>query len=315
MLHNRNPEYFLTIAREGSITRAAEKLFISQSSLSQHVAKLEEKLETRLFDRSQTPLALTPAGELYRDYLERSAGLYQQFLSGLAGLNASRSQTLRLGLGTWRGSMLLPRLLPDLLLDHPQAQVSLREFPISELYAMMEDGSIDFSLMNTPEAGVPEGFDHEVILRERILLVLRRDSPAAEHFIRGRTGSPEDLRALEGERLISLSETLTVGRHVEDYLRRSGLRFSRRLTSTNNDTVLQLTARGAGFCFMVEGGLEEAGRDPALAFFDLNAPELTLPLSLVWKRSACLSPLALDTMDRIRLHCRAARETNAHLLR
>lgn len=58
MVINRNPEYFLTIAREKSISRAAEKLYISQSSLSQYIAKLEDALEVKLFDRSGTPFSL-----------------------------------------------------------------------------------------------------------------------------------------------------------------------------------------------------------------------------------------------------------------
>ena len=66
MIQNRNPEYFLTVVREKGISRAADKLFITQSSLSQHIAKLEADLGVRLFDRRQTPIALTPAGALYR---------------------------------------------------------------------------------------------------------------------------------------------------------------------------------------------------------------------------------------------------------
>ena len=59
MVVNRNPEYFLMIAQECSICHAAEKLYISQSSLSQHLAKLEAGLEVKLFDRSTNPIRLT----------------------------------------------------------------------------------------------------------------------------------------------------------------------------------------------------------------------------------------------------------------
>ena len=99
MLTNRNPEYFLTVVAEGNISRAAEKLYISQPSLSQHIAKLEEALGVKLLDRSQTPLALTSAGELYRNYLENSAYLYQKFQADLAAVNNKREQTIHLGLG------------------------------------------------------------------------------------------------------------------------------------------------------------------------------------------------------------------------
>ena len=71
MYVNRNPEYFLTIAREGNISHAAEKLFLTQSSLSQHLQRLEREVGMPLVDRSTIPLRLTPAGKVYREYLEK----------------------------------------------------------------------------------------------------------------------------------------------------------------------------------------------------------------------------------------------------
>lgn len=306
MLVNRNPEYFLTIVREGSISRAAEKLFISQSSLSQHVAKLEEGLDVRLFDRSQSPISLTPAGRLYRNYLESNTYLYQKFQADLTDLNFSRSQTVHLGMGNWRGSLLTPGILPGFLGEHPQARVHLHEFPVSELYAMMEDGKVDFSVMNTSPAGVPDSFVNEIIAYERILLVIHKENPIAREFSRMQAESGTvDLHRLEAERLISLSNTLTVGRHVGNFLQKNRLNFANLLSSTNNATVLRLVAAGLGFCFLVETGLQDAARYPELVFFDLQSPELSIPLSLVSKNNGYLSPLARDLMDMIREHYHA----------
>lgn len=315
MIQNRNPEYFLTVVREKGISRAADKLFITQSSLSQHIAKLEADLGVRLFDRRQTPIALTPAGELYRNYLESSTFLYQRFLSELSELSVSRSQSVRLGVGNWRGSILLPDLLPDFLDSHPQARVSLHEFPVSELYPLMEDGKVDFSVMNTAPGGIPEGFVNEMIAYERILLVTHRDDPVTETFRElSRQGQGPDLRMLEGERLISLSNTLTVGRQVGNYLQKNRLTFADRLISTNNNTVLRLVARGMGFCFLVETGREDADRYPELCCFDLRSSDLAIPLSLVYKTSAYLSPLARELMDAIRQYYQAMVRRNSRQL-
>ena len=98
MVINRNPEYFLTIAREKSISRAAEKLYISQSSLSQYIAKLEDALEVKLFDRSRNPIQLTEAGRIYQSYLESNDHLYQKLQSDLCSLNSNRSQELNIGI-------------------------------------------------------------------------------------------------------------------------------------------------------------------------------------------------------------------------
>ena len=67
----KNPEYFLTIVKERSISKAAERLYLSQPYLSQYLAKLERNLGVVLLDRSHSPLKLTPAGELFHAYLER----------------------------------------------------------------------------------------------------------------------------------------------------------------------------------------------------------------------------------------------------
>ena len=65
----KNPEYFLTIVKEQSISRAAEHLYLSQPYLSQYLAKLESNLGVVLLDRSHTPLRLTPAGEVFASVL------------------------------------------------------------------------------------------------------------------------------------------------------------------------------------------------------------------------------------------------------
>ena len=82
----KNPEYFLTIAKERSISKAAERLYLSQPYLSQYLAKLEHSLGVILLDRSHTPLTLTPAGELFHAYLERQGYLERQLVSDLQDL-------------------------------------------------------------------------------------------------------------------------------------------------------------------------------------------------------------------------------------
>lgn len=305
MLLNRNPEYFLTIVRERNISRAAGKLYISQSSLSQHIAKLEEGLGAQLLDRTRTPLTLTPAGELYRNYLESSSFLYDKFMVDLTELNRSRMQTVHLGLGTWRGEMLSPVVVPSFLQEHPQTRIDLHEFPVSELYPLMEDGKVDFSIMNTAPSGVPEGFVNEVIAYERILLVVNRESQLAAKLAQSQpAGQMPDLRLLEQERYISLSNTLIVGRHVGNFIQKNRLTFLDRLNTTNNTTILRLVDARMGFCFMVETGVADAAHYPDLQLIDLHSPDLSIPLSIVHKSNCYLSPLAQDFMETIRTYYR-----------
>ena len=123
---------FCAVVQYRSFTRAAEKLYISQSSLSQYIAKLEDALEVKLFDRSRNPIQLTEAGRIYQSYLESNDHLYQKLQSDLCSLNSNRSQELNIGLGTWRGSLLLPEILPDFLAQHPNSYLFFHKHILSE---------------------------------------------------------------------------------------------------------------------------------------------------------------------------------------
>lgn len=311
MVINRNPEYFLTLAQEGSFSRAAEKLYISQSSLSQHISKLEQTLSVKLLDRSQSPAALTEAGLVYQSYLESNQYLYQKLQSDLSRLNTDRSQIVNAGLGTWRGSILLPEILPGLLEQHPSAHINLYEFPVSLLPAMIQNGTVDFAVMNTATDGYSDTLLQEIIAHERILLVLNRNTPEAQRLLEAQqAGAPADLTLLQGQRLISLNKNLTVGRHVSNLLERSHLNFSDQIHTTNNSTALRLVAKGLGFCFLVETGIHDARSYPELVAIDLRSQDLLIPLSLIHKRNSYLSPLVRDAMGLIRSYYAARIEHN-----
>ena len=83
----KNPKYFLTIVKEHSISKAAERLYLSQPYLSQYLAKLENSLGVVLLDRSHTPLKLTPAGEAMVLYAQRILEAEQAMTSRFADLN------------------------------------------------------------------------------------------------------------------------------------------------------------------------------------------------------------------------------------
>ena len=74
-----NYEYFVTIVETGSLTKAAEKLYISQPSLSQYLKRLENSLGIDLFDRGTLPLRLTFAGERYYQYVLQIMKLEENF--------------------------------------------------------------------------------------------------------------------------------------------------------------------------------------------------------------------------------------------
>src|SRR5882724_11146964 len=103
-------QVFLTVAREGSFSRAAERLFRTQPAVSLAIRKLEEDLGQRLFVRGARPVRLTDAGTLLKDYAERLINLRDEVKKGLSELEGLQRGELSLGVNESSIHALMPAI-------------------------------------------------------------------------------------------------------------------------------------------------------------------------------------------------------------
>ena len=207
MMLNKNPEYFLTIANENSFSKAAAKLYVSQSYLSQHLLRLEKELDVQLFDRSTNPIKLTEAGKLYKKYLEQNQQLYTTFTTELDVINDQRIYSLNIGLPTWRGTTLLPDILPTFIREYPNVRIHLHEHPVKELYTLLEKGVADFCILNA-SVGYADRVTTEILAYEKILLVANKNNPKTAEIreMMEKDTAPFDLGILKDECFILIIE-------------------------------------------------------------------------------------------------------------
>lgn len=297
MLLDRNPEYFLTIAAEHSISKAAEQLHISQPYLSQYIIHLEKEFGIKLLDRGKSPLQLTPAGEIYAQYLVSCNQLYEKLILDFTALNANRRQSLRIAMSNWRASTLLPDILPLFTHNNPDIHLELFEHPTSELFRLVSDNKVDFAIMNTT-LNTPDYLTTETIFYEKILLVGNRNNAAAQRLLQlGQNHQPPDLSLLEQERMILLRPELVLAMRVNNYLDRMQIVPHNFIYSSNATTALNLAAGNYGFCFVNETAIHSAPNRKELLFFDLNSQDLIHPLSVVYKKKGYLLPIARNFID------------------
>ncbi len=298
-MYTKNSEYFLTTARERSISKAAEKLYLSQPYLSQCIARMEQELGVKLFDRSHTPLALTEAGKLYLSYLEGVGNLTGKFESQMEELKTGSGQTLNIGMTLWRGSVLLPDILPAFTALHPNVRIVLHEEHSDKLEELLLEEKIDFALMNIPKKA--DEFIYEVLFNEKILLVANKDHPA----IQGIETSLErpahiDLLSLKKERFLLLPSWQVMGLAMENLFLKLNMQCADILYTTSSTTAANLVSEGFGFTFLPEGGIRHVSHLDRLAFFTVDRPPFSIPLLILYKRNTFLTPLAREFIDRTR---------------
>lgn len=140
-----NLKYFIITAEEMNFTKAAKRLFISQQSLSNHIAKLEEYFEVQLFDRN-TPLTLTDAGQSLLKNAQKIMTVKQEAELQLQDIKDFKSAVLTIGVPNTRGAVILPSLFMKFKGKFPQVQLKLVEGTSNEITEALYKGRVDFTI-------------------------------------------------------------------------------------------------------------------------------------------------------------------------
>lgn len=179
--------YFWAVAHEGSLTRAAERLHLSQSSLSVQLQKLEHQIGHPLFDRIGRKLVLTEAGQIALDYADRVFDAGEELLSTLGERATDRRQTLRVGaLTTLSRNFQLEFLGP--LIGRPDVELVVRSGNTRELLAQLDSHGLDIVLTNTAAPTDARSLLRNHLLAEQPVSLVGRPVASSQPF-----RFPEDL--------------------------------------------------------------------------------------------------------------------------
>ena len=144
----RGMDYVYAVYKEKSFSKAAEKLFISQPSLSANVKREEQCVGYPIFDRSTKPLGLTEPGKKYIETVEKILSMQEEFSEYIDDLGDLKTGKLVLGGSSLYSSWVLPPLMGQFAKKYPQVQLELIEETTVNLRKMLQNGEIDFLLDN-----------------------------------------------------------------------------------------------------------------------------------------------------------------------
>ena len=164
--------YFVTVVRDGTFTKAAERLYITQPSLSEQIRKLETELGSPLFQRLGRKLALTSAGESFLPHAEKVMFEVEQARARVQEVNGLRRGRLSIGVLPSAAARLLPKFLAEFRHRHPGVEVVLREEnDSSEFEQMVHDGVLDLAIVRLPPRRRSD-LEVEFIVREPMVVVV-----------------------------------------------------------------------------------------------------------------------------------------------
>lgn len=240
----KNPEYILEIAQQQSVTHAAEKLFVTQSTLSQYLLKLENELGTPLFSREKSGLVPTEAGHVYLHAARAVVQIQNAAEVSIAALK--KEGFLCVGVSFW-GLTLLTGLLPTFKSRFPDITLRLFVDDYAHLKVMMQAGRIDLAVISITEEDDRPAQGAIDLRREELVVALPREAAyCLEHPDAEFISEKQLPQALDTLNFIAPDEGASI-RRIEDALfRRLMYRPHVICEVEREDSATRMVAAGVG---------------------------------------------------------------------
>lgn len=238
---------FLAAVEEMNFTKAAKRLYISQQSLSGHIAKLEEYYGLKLFDRNP-PLTLTVAGEQFFQYAQSLSEVEKQARQALQDIKDFRSSDLKIGVSYYRGNVMMPMLLPRFHLQYPNVRLHLIEGTLARITDALYKGKADLILGY--ETRDVTNVKSEILYEEKTMIVVP-DSIFRTYFSRE---EQDDicrhkilpLEVFAGCPFIKMKKNTWMGGIFDTYCEENDLEVNVVLETTSIATLVSLCVAGMG---------------------------------------------------------------------
>ncbi|HCS68121.1 MAG TPA: LysR family transcriptional regulator [Oribacterium sp.] len=162
-------QLLIAIYEEKSISHAAERLYMAQSSLSQFLTNYEQELGCRLFVRTASGVRPTEAGELLLSYAYRTVSEYKRVQDEMQDTAKLKSGSVILGINTFRGSYVLPPVVNAFHMKYPNIHIKVIDGRTRMLEQLLLNGDLDLALLATPDKH--SRIESEYLMTDEICLI------------------------------------------------------------------------------------------------------------------------------------------------
>ncbi len=277
--------YFLAVAREGTIVRAAKFLHVTQPTLSRQLQDLEEELGQQLFIRSNRSITLTPEGHFLRKRAEEILEIVNRTEGDFNAMGKNIGGSVHIGGGESKAMRLIAETIRELRTEYPDIHYNLYSGNAEDVMERLDKGILDFGLLIQP-VDISK-YDSIVLpVREVWGVVMRKDSPLAEK-------KALTLQDLLDPPLICSRISIRQSTVKNAYAEWFGKSFEKlNIVATYNliYNAALMVESGIGYALALDGLVDAVG-NRALCFRPLE-PRLESGLNIVWKKYQIFSKAA-----------------------
>ena len=280
----RQLEYFQMASRLKNITRAAERLNVSQPNITVAIKKLETELGIKLFDRSQKQLSLTPEGNIFLNRIELALRSIQDAVLEVNDYKQLQKGTIKIGIPSMIGAYLFPKIFSSFQQLYPHLDIYLYEEGSMTIREQLERDDLDFGIVIISDASA--SLQLLPMSRNQIVACIPEKHPLA----RKDSISINDVAKAD---LIMLKEGSFLRQLVLSKIKRANIMPEIVLESNQIETVKGLIASNVGIAFLLDFIVKGAPGIRAVPFDD----PLYVDLGLAWKKDRYISNAAQSFID------------------
>ena len=283
-------KYILTIAEEKNMTRAAERLYISQPSLSQSLKNLEKELGVDLFERSRQGVVLTPAGEHYVEWAKQILFAEAMMKRKIQDISAKNVRQIKFGTTPQRTSYILDFVVNQFQKEYANYKIFLEDRPSTELYELLDRGSLDFIIDTTNFVSL--SFRSIPLIRENLLLAVPGAVRLPAEIKSGYCYPVVDLAYAKDQPFCLMPEDTSLGRYSLTLCKKAGFVPDMRFQCRRQATAHLMVHKGFAATFVNELMVLLGGASPDVNYYYITPDFPSIELSLIYRSD--YTPLETD---------------------
>ena len=273
--------YFLAVAREQSFSVAAERLYLSQPTLSRQLKELEEELGKPLLNRSSKGVTLTEEGMILRARAEEIVALMDKTQLEVMQSGEQIAGMVHIGAGETYAVKLIANTAKHLSAEYPGVQYSIYSADGSDVIEKLDKGLLDFGIV-FQSVDTSKYNSADLPLKDRFGVLMRRDSPLAQkEYV--------TIADLKGQPLIIPRQPNHNSMFLESIgIDEQSVKVAAQYNLVYNGSVM--AAEGVGYCICIDRLINVTGESDMC--FRPFSPAIETGCSFIWKRNAVFSKAA-----------------------